>query len=67
MEKLFTEIEKLRREYSEKSKSGVTIRYAINQKAVLLNYLEDGEAEISNNRAERMVRPFVMVRKAERE
>ena len=63
-EKLFTEIEKLRSEYSEKSKAGVAIRYAINQKAVLLNYLEDGKAEISNNRAERMVKPFVMGRKA---
>ncbi|MFR5527711.1 MAG: IS66 family transposase [[Clostridium] innocuum] len=31
---------------------------------VLLNYLEDGETEISNNRAVRMVKPFVMVRKA---
>ena len=62
VEKLFTEIEKLRSEYSEKSKAGVTIRYAINQKAVLLDYLEDGEAEISNNRAERMVKLFVMGR-----
>lgn len=29
-----------------------------------MNYLNDGEAEISNNRAERSVKPFVMGRKA---
>ena len=34
-----------------------------NQKAYLLNYLLDGRLEISNNRAERSIKPFVIDRK----
>ena len=40
--------------------AGVAIWYAIYQKAILLNYLEAGEAEGSNNRADWMVKPFMM-------
>ena len=41
-----------------------TIEYGLKSKRKLMNYLNDGEAEISNNRAERSVKPFVMGRKA---
>lgn len=46
-----------------KSSLGKAITYAISQKKYLLNYLLDGRLEISNNRAENSIRPFVMGRK----
>ena len=39
------------------------ITYAINQKKWLLNFLQDGKLELSNNRAERSIRPFTVGRK----
>lgn len=42
---------------------GKAITYARNQKQYLLAFLKDGRIEISNNRAERSVKPFVMGRK----
>ena len=39
------------------------MEYLKNQKAYLLNYLKDGRLEISNNRAERSIKPFVIDRK----
>ena len=39
------------------------MEYLKNQKAYLLNYLLDGRLEISNNRAERSIKPFVIDRK----
>ena len=39
------------------------IRYTLNERAYLQNYFLDGRIELSNNRAERSVRPFVMGRK----
>ena len=38
--------------------------YALNQKDALETFLEDGRIEISNNRAENAIRPFVVGRKA---
>ena len=46
-----------------KSKIGVAINYAINQWKYLIRYLQDGRIEISNNRCERSVKPFVINRK----
>ena len=39
------------------------ITYARNQREYLARYLEDGRLEISNNRAERSIKPFVIGRK----
>lgn len=64
LEELFAYIEKIQGEYTTKSKTGKAITYALNQKQYLMNYLEDGASEISNNRGERMIKPFVMGRKA---
>lgn len=64
LDELFECMEKHRGEYSMKSKMGIALTYALNQKEYLKNYLYDGEAEISNNRGERYIKPFVMGRKA---
>jgi transposase len=42
---------------------GGAIKYALNQKEYLLNVFLDGRLELSNNRAERSIKPFVMGRK----
>lgn len=47
-----------------KSPLGVAVGYALSQKKYLENIFLDGRAEITNNRAERSVKPFVMGRKA---
>jgi hypothetical protein len=46
-----------------KSKLGAAIGYAVNQKKWLMNFLLDGRLELSNNRAERTIRPFTVGRK----
>ena len=48
---------------SSKSKLGEAFTYLRNQWEYLTNYLLDGRLEISNNRAERSIKPFVMGRK----
>jgi len=45
------------------SKLGEAITYSVNQKASLCTFLEDGRIELSNNRAENAIRPFVLGRK----
>ena len=47
------------------SKTGLctAVVYARNQREYLERYLEDGRLEISNNRAERSIKPFVIGRK----
>ena len=42
---------------------GRAVFYAMGQRAYLENYLLDGRLEISNNRAERSIKPFVISRK----
>jgi len=42
---------------------GVAVGYALNQREYLERYLLDGRLEISNNRAERSIKPFVIGRK----
>ena len=51
------------RQVSSKSKLGKALTYLENQWGNLTNYLLDGRLEISNNRAERSIKPFVMGRK----
>lgn len=46
-----------------KSLTGKAISYAIKQKENLVTYLEDGRLELTNNRAERAIKPFVIGRK----
>ena len=46
-----------------KSLLGVAVTYANNQWQKLVRFLEDGRVEISNNRAERSIKPFVIGRK----
>ncbi len=48
---------------STKSGFGRAVQYTLNQWNVLERYLLDGRLEISNNRAERSVKPFVIDRK----
>jgi hypothetical protein len=47
---------------TDKSKMREAIVYAVNQQSRLLNYLNDGRVEISNNLAERSIRPFTIGR-----
>lgn len=46
-----------------KSALGKALRYLLEQWPYLVRYLEDGRLELSNNRAERSIKPFVMGRK----
>lgn len=46
-----------------KSAMGRAIHYLLEQWTYLIRYLEDGHLELSNNRAERSIKPFVMGRK----
>jgi len=46
-----------------KSKLGEAIGYSLRQRKHLEHYLLDGRLEISNNRAERSIKPFVIGRK----
>jgi hypothetical protein len=46
-----------------KSLLGVAIQYALNQRQWLERVLLDGRLELSNNRAERSIKPFVIGRK----
>jgi hypothetical protein len=46
-----------------KSKLGQAVIYAVNQRPWLMNFLLDGRLELSNNRAERTIRPFTVGRK----
>jgi hypothetical protein len=48
---------------SGKSAFGSAVRYALEQWEYLARYLLDGRLEISNNRAERSIKPFVIARK----
>lgn len=48
---------------SVKSAFGRAVQYCLRQKKYLLGYLLDGRLEISNNRAERSIKPFVIGRK----
>jgi len=47
-----------------KSKLGEAVHYSLAQRKYLENFLLDGRLELSNNRAERSVKSFVMGRKA---
>ena len=46
-----------------KSAIGTAIQYSLNLKKYLLTFLEDGRLELTNNSAERSIKPFVIGRK----
>jgi len=46
-----------------KSLLGKALQYALNQREYLMNVFADGRLELSNNRAERAIKPFVIGRK----
>jgi len=46
-----------------RSNMGIALAYAMNQREHLENVLKDGRLELSNNRAERAVKPFAVGRK----
>lgn len=46
-----------------KSKTGEALTYLKNQWTRLIRYIDDGRLEISNNRSERSIKPFVIGRK----
>ena len=52
-----------KRTASEKSKLGTALTYLHNNGKELSEYLNDGRLEISNNLAERSIKPFVIDRK----
>jgi len=62
-EAFFAWAEEMQPKTLPKSKLGVAVAYALNQKAWLMNFLLDGRLELSNNRAERTIRPFTVGRK----
>ena len=49
--------------YRAKSKLGIALNYLKNLWHTLTPYLQDGRIEISKNRAERSIKPFVISRK----
>ncbi len=51
------------RNAAPKSKLGEALSYLLNQWGSLTAYLQDGRIELSNNRAERSIKPFVISRK----
>ncbi len=51
------------RTVAPKSALGKAFTYLKDQWPYLLNYLKDGRLELSNNRAERSIKPFVIDRK----
>lgn len=46
-----------------KNLTGVAVNYALNQKDTFMTFLDDPKLELSNNAAERAVKPFVIGRK----
>ena len=63
LEVYFAWIEKEQALALPKSSYGKAINYSFNQKEKLMNILKDGRLELSNNRAERAIKPFVIGRK----
>ena len=51
------------RNAAPQSAFGKALHYLLEQWPYLITYLEDGRLEISNNRAERSIKPFVIDRK----
>lgn len=64
LQEFYSWLRKERPKVLPKSGIGQAISYCLNQWAKLMAFLLDGNLEISNNRAENHIRPFVVGRKA---
>ena len=62
LDALFSWAEEKQKVTPPKSALGKALHYLKEQRPYLVRYLEDGRLEISNNRAERSIKPFVMGR-----
>ena len=62
LDEYFAWLREIQQNALPKSKLAIAINYSLNQETNLRRYLEDGRLEISNNRAERAVKPFVIGR-----
>ena len=63
LEEFWSWIKATQGEILPKSKLGQAFGYALAQETGLMNYLKDGDTEISNNLAENSIRPFTVGRK----
>ena len=63
LDALLSWADEMRAKTAPKSAMGRAIHYLLEQWPYLIRYLEDGRLELSNNRAERSIKPFVMGRK----
>jgi len=63
VDEFYAWVESAYRTAMPKTLIGRALHYAKSQKRYLLRYLLDGRLEISNNRAERSIKPFVIGRK----
>ena len=63
LDEYFEWLKTIQPEVLPKSKLGIAVQYSLNHEETLRRYLEDGRLELSNNRAERAVKPFVIGRK----
>ena len=63
LEEYKTWLDKSIQQVPPKSTLGKALAYSLNQWPKLIRYLEDGQLNIDNNRAERAIKPFVIGRK----
>ncbi len=63
LEAYFAWTKRYQQEVLPKSLLGSAISYSLNQEVYLRSYVLDGRLELSNNRAERAIKPFVIGRK----
>ncbi|MDO4546347.1 MAG: IS66 family transposase [Bacillota bacterium] len=63
LDEYFAWLKELEQKVLPRSKLAEAVKYSLNQEIPLRRYMEDGRLEISNNRAERAVKPFVIGRK----
>lgn len=59
----FAWIKQIQQHITPKSKTGEAISYSLNQEKYLRRFLTDGEIPMTNNAAERSIRPFTLGRK----
>lgn len=63
LDAFWTWVDSARDKVLPKSKLAEALRYALNHKQEFMNFLEDGNCDISNNLAENAIRPFTIGRK----
>jgi transposase len=63
VEELLRWLDSIKGEILPKSLLGTAVTYGLNQWKKLTRFFEDGRVELSNNRAERSIKPFVIGRK----